>query len=130
MSPVCVTEDMVRQMKAGAIIIDVSIDQGGCFETSEITNHKDPVFSKHGITHYCVPNIASKVPRTASKALSNIINPIILNIGDEGGVNNILRSDLGVRNGVYLFNGISTNRYISEHFHLPHKDLDLLITAF
>ncbi len=130
LSPVCVTEEMVKQMKPGAIIIDVSIDQGGCFETSEVTNHKNPVYSKHGITHYCVPNIASKVPRTASQALSNIINPIILSIGEEGGVNNILRSDAGVRNGVYLFNGISTNRYISEHFHLPHKDIDLLITAF
>ncbi|HAH60357.1 MAG TPA: alanine dehydrogenase [Bacteroidales bacterium] len=130
LSPVCVTEEMVKQMKPGAIIIDVSIDQGGCFETSEVTNHKNPVFSKHGITHYCVPNIASKIPRTASKALSNIINPIIMSIGEEGGVNNILRSDSGVRNGVYLFNGISTNRYISEHFHLPHKDIDLLITAF
>lgn len=130
LSPVYVTEDMVKQMKSGAIIIDVSIDQGGCFETSEVTNHKNPVYSKHGITHYCVPNIASKVPRTASRALSNIINPIILRIGEEGGVSNILRSDAGVRNGVYLFNGISTNRYISEHFHLPHKDIDLLITAF
>lgn len=130
LSPVCVTEDMVKQMKSGAIIIDVSIDQGGCFETSEVTNHKNPVFSKHGITHYCVPNIASRVPRTASRALSNIINTIVMRIGEEGGVNNILRSDAGVRNSVYLFNGISTNRYISEHFHLPHKDIDLLITAF
>jgi len=130
LSPVCVTEEMVRHMKAGAIIIDVSIDQGGCFETSEITNHKNPVFEKFGVTHYCVPNIASKVPRTASKALSNLLAPIMLRIGEEGGVNNILRNNTGVRNGVYLYNGISTNRYISDHFHLPFKDIELLIAAF
>jgi alanine dehydrogenase len=130
LSPVCVTEEMVQQMKGGAIVIDVSIDQGGCFETSEITNHKNPVFVKYGVTHYCVPNIASRVPRTAAHALSNLLAPILLKIGEEGGINNILRTDLGVRNGVYLFNGISTNRYISEHFHLPHKDIDLLISAF
>jgi alanine dehydrogenase len=130
LSPVCVTEAMVQQMKGGAIIIDVSIDQGGCFETSEITNHKNPVFEKYGVTHYCVPNIASRVPRTASRALSNLLAPILLKIGEEGGINNILRTDIGVRNGVYLYNGISTNRYISEYFHLPHKDIDLLIAAF
>ena len=130
LSPVCVTEEMVQRMKGGAIIIDVSIDQGGCFETSVITNHINPVFEKYGVTHYCVPNIASRVPRTAARALSNLLAPILLKIGEEGGINNVLRMDLGVRNGVYLFNGISTNRNISEYFHLPHKDIDLLISAF
>lgn len=130
LSPVCVTEEMVQQMKPGAIVIDVSIDQGGCFETSVLTNHKNPVFQKYGVTHYCVPNIPSRVPRTASLALSNLLAPIMIKVGEEGGINNILRSDSGVRNSVYLFNGISTNRYISEYFHLPHKDLELLITAF
>lgn len=130
LSPVCVTEDMVQKMKQGAVIIDVSIDQGGCFETSLMTDHKNPVYEKHGVTHYCVPNIASKVPRTASLALSNLLVPIILKVGEEGGITNILRTDLGVRNGVYLYNGISTNRYISDHFKLPHKDIDLLLAAF
>ena len=130
LAPICVTEEMVQRMKGGAIIIDVSIDQGGCFETSEITNHKNPVFEKYGITHYCVPNIASRVPRTAARALSNVLAPILLKIGQEGGIDNVLRMDPGVRNGVYLLNGISTNRYISEYFHLPHKDIDLLISAF
>ena len=129
-SPVCVTEEMVMKMKAGAVIIDVSIDQGGCFETSLMTDHKNPVFEKHGITHYCVPNIASKVPRTASIALSNLLVPIIIKIGEEGGITNILRTDTGIRNGVYLYNGISTNRYISDHFKLPHKDIELLLAAF
>lgn len=130
LSPVCVTEEMVIKMKTGSVIIDVSIDQGGCFETSLMTDHKNPVFEKHGVTHYCVPNIASKVPRTASLALSNLLVPVILKVGEEGGINNILRSDQGVRNGVYLYNGISTNRYISDHFKLPHKDIDLLLAAF
>lgn len=129
-SPVCVSEEMVMKMKAGAIIIDVSIDQGGCFETSLMTDHKNPVFEKHGVTHYCVPNIPSKVPRTASLALSNLIVPMIQRVGEEGGINNILRTDQGIRNGVYLYNGISTNRYISDHFKLPHKDIELLLAAF
>jgi alanine dehydrogenase len=129
-SPVCVSEDMVMRMKTGAVIIDVSIDQGGCFETSLMTDHKNPVYEKHGVTHYCVPNIASKVPRTASLALSNLLAPIILRVGEEGGITNILRSSQGIRNGVYLYNGISTNRYISDHFKLPHKDIELLLAAF
>lgn len=129
-SPVCVSEDMVMKMKSGAVIIDVSIDQGGCFETSLMTDHKNPVFQKHDVTHYCVPNIASKVPRTASLALSNLLVPMIQRVGEEGGITNILRSDQGIRNGVYLYNGISTNRYISDHFKLPHKDIELLLAAF
>lgn len=129
-TPICVSEDMVMKMKQGAVIIDVSIDQGGCFETSLITDHQNPVFEKHGVIHYCVPNIASKVPKTASLALSNLIVPVILKVGEEGGINNILRTDLGIRNGVYLYNGISTNRYISDHFKLPHKDIELLLAAF
>ncbi len=129
-SPVCVSEEMVMGMKQGSVIIDVSIDQGGCFETSLMTDHKNPVFAKHGVIHYCVPNIASKVPRTASLALSNLIVPIIQRVGEEGGITNILRVDQGIRNGVYLYNGISTNRYISDHFKLPHKDIELLLAAF
>jgi len=129
-SPVCVTEEMVMKMNAGAVIIDVSIDQGGCFETSIMTDHKNPVYEKHGVTHYCVPNIPSKVPRTASLALSNLIVPVLLRIGEEGGITNILRADHGIRNGVYLYNGISTNRYLSDHFNLPHKDIELLLAAY
>lgn len=129
-SPVCVSEDMVMKMKPGAVIIDVSIDQGGCFETSIMTDHKNPVFDKHGVTHYCVPNIASKVPRTASLALSNLLVPVLLKIGEEGGITNMLRNDNGIRNGVYLYNGISTNRYLSEHFTLTHKDIELLLAGY
>lgn len=129
-TPCLITEDMVNQMKDGAIIIDVSIDQGGCCETSHPTTHKNPVYKVHGITHYCVPNIASRVPHTASQALNNIFVPIILDIGTEGGIDNFLKTDHGVRQGVYLYNGISTNSFISRYFNLPFQDIDLLMAAF
>jgi len=129
MAPILITEDMVRQMNEGSVIIDVSIDQGGCVETSKVTNHKDPVFIKHGVTHYCVPNIASKVPHTASYALSNFLTPILLKAGDEGGFETFLRLDPGARNGVYLLNGTLTKPYIGEYFTLPYQDIDLLMAA-
>ncbi len=129
-TPCLVTEDMVSQMKEGAIIIDISIDQGGCFETSHPTTHKNPVYKVHGITHYCVPNIPSRVPHTASQALNNIFVPIILDIGTEGGIDNFLKTDHGVRQGVYLYNGVSTNSFISRYFNLPFQDIDLLMATF
>ena len=128
-TPCFVTEEMVSEMKVGSVIIDVSIDQGGCFETSEVTNHTKPVFRKHGVIHYCVPNIASRVSRTASYALSTIFAPILINIGEEGGVENMLRRDAGVRNGVYLYNGTLTNQVLGEMFKLPYKDINLLMAA-
>lgn len=129
-TPCIVNEDMIKQMKEGAVIIDVSIDQGGCFETSRLTDHKNPVYKMHGVTHYCVPNIASKVPHTASYALSNFLTPILLKIGEQGGIDSVLRSDFGVRQGVYLFNGVSTNKFLSDTFHLPFQDINLLMAAF
>ncbi len=129
-TPVVVTEEMVSQMKKGSVIVDVSIDQGGCFETSAITTHSDPVFKKYGVTHYCVPNIASRVSNTASYAFSNFFAPVLLNIGEEGGTENMLKRDPGVRQGVYLFNGTVTNQYIGEFFRFPYQDIDLLMAAF
>lgn len=129
-TPLVVSEEMVSEMKAGSVIVDVSIDQGGCFETSQVTNHSNPVFRKHGVIHYCVPNIASRVSRTASYALSTIFAPILLNIGDEGGVESMLKHNSGVRNGVYIYNGTLTNRYLGEIFKLPYKHIDLLMAAF
>ncbi len=128
-SPCVVSEEMVSKMKANSIIIDVSIDQGGCFETSHVTNHTKPVFRKHDVVHYCVPNIASRVARTASYALTNIFTPILLDIGEAGGVKNMLWEKSGVRCGVYMYNGHITNQYISSTFKLPFKDLDLLVAA-
>ena len=129
-APVIVTEEMVRQMKPGAVIIDVSIDQGGCIETSRITTHQNPVFKKYDIIHYCVPNIASQSPHTASYALSNFFTPVMLSIGEAGGVDNLVRTDRGLCKGVYLFKGIVTSISVSEHFDLPFQDIDLLLAAF
>lgn len=128
-TPCIVTEEMVKQMKQGSVIIDVSIDQGGCVETSVVTSHCNPVFVKHGVTHYCVPNISSKVPQTASYALSNCFAPIILNISEAGGIESMLKSDFGVRQGVYIFNGTVTNKYIAETYQLPFQDIELLMLA-
>lgn len=127
-SPCVVTEQMVSDMKAGSVIVDVSIDQGGCFETSRVTNHAEPVFRKHGVTHYCVPNIASRVSRTASYALSSIFAPSLLKIGEEGGIEKLLKKDLKIRNGVYIYKGILTNKYLGETFKIPYKSLELLIS--
>lgn len=128
-TPLVVTENMVSEMKVGSVIIDVSIDQGGCFETSRVTNHTSPVFRKHGVIHYCVPNIASRVSRTASYALSTIFAPTLINMGEEGGLTNLIRQSVGVRNGVYIYNGILTNKYLGDLFNLPSKDIDLLVAA-
>ncbi len=129
-APIVVTEEMVKNMKQGSVIVDVSIDQGGCIETSTVTTHTDPVFSRGGVTHYCVPNIASRVPKTASYAFSNFFAPVLLTIGEEGGIENMLKRDPGVRHGVYLYNGTLTNQYIGEFFRLPYQDIDLLMAAF
>ncbi len=128
-APVVVTEGMVGEMKTGSVIIDVSIDQGGVFETSKVTNHTNPVFRKHGVIHYCVPNIPSRVARTASYAFSNIFAQILLNMGEEGGFDSIVRRDAGLRNGIYIYNGILTSQYLGETFNLPFKDINLLMAA-
>jgi alanine dehydrogenase len=125
-----VAEDLVKNMKEGAVIIDLNISQGGCFETSQLTDLKDPVFRKHGVIHYCVPNIPSLVARTASISLSNILIPKLLTISESGGVDNYIKISRGFRKGVYLFHGILTNHDIGHHFNLPVKDIELLMAAF
>ncbi|MFM7729786.1 MAG: alanine dehydrogenase, partial [Flavobacteriales bacterium] len=129
-TPVVVTEEMVSNMKYGSVIVDIAIDQGGCFETSHVTNHDKPTFKEHGVIHYCVPNVASRVSRTASYALSNIFAPILLTIGDEGGIANLAKNKEGFRNGVYMYNGTHTNENIAQLFDLPWKDLRLLLAVF
>jgi alanine dehydrogenase len=129
-SPCLIIGEMIKNMKDGAIIIDVSIDQGGCFETSRPTTHSNPVFKEHGVTHYCVPNIASRVPHTASQALNNIFVPVILDVCSEGGIESLIKKDYGVRQGVYLFNGTITNLAVSRTFKLPFQDIELLVAAF
>ncbi len=129
-TPTVVTEAMVQEMKEGSVVVDVCADQGGCFETSVATNHTHPTFVKHGVVHYCVPNIASRVSKTASMALSNIFTPLLLNIGKHGGCSSLIKDDPGFRHGVYLYNGTLTNESLGEVFNLPYKDIDLLFAAF
>ena len=126
-APIVVTEEMVESMKKGSIIIDVSIDMGGCFETSEVTTHKNPTFVKHDVIHYCVPNIPARYSRTASVSISNIFTPYLLKIADDGGIENSLRFDKGLKNGLYFYHGILTNKSVGEWFDLKHSDINLLI---
>ncbi len=126
-TPVFVNENMVEQMKDGAVIIDVSIDSGGCFETSEVTTHSHPTLIKHGVIHYCVPNIPSRYSRTASVSISNIFTPYLLNIGEQGGLENAARFDKSLQKGMYFYHGILTNKTISDWFNLPLTDINLLI---
>ena len=127
--PFMVPEDMISQMAAGSILIDVSIDQGGCFETSELTSHHQPVFRKYDVVHYCVPNIASRVPRTATNALSNIFTPILQEISQQGGINETLFTNEHFRSGVYIYKGSLTNAAIAKKFNLRYKELGLLIAV-
>ncbi|MBL4939803.1 MAG: alanine dehydrogenase [Lutibacter sp.] len=125
-SPVIVTEEMVGEMKDGAVIVDVSIDRGGCFDTSEITTHKKPTFVKHGVIHYCVPNIPSRYSRTASVSISNIFTPYLLSIAEEGGFENAARLDKSLQKGMYFYHGILTNKTVADWFNLPFRDINLL----
>ena len=129
-SPIIVSEEMVQKMPEGSVIVDVSIDQGGCFETSRVTTHANPTYKLHGVIHYCVPNIPSRAARTASYALSNIFAPVIIELGDGGGIDHCIRKILSVRSGIYLYKGMLTNQYLAEEFGLPYKDLDLLLAAY
>ncbi len=124
-----VTEDQVAQMKQGSILIDLSMGQGGCFETSICTDFAHPVFIKHNVIHYCVPNVASHVARTATIALSNIFTPILMQLAENGNVNKMIKDDPGFRNGLYIYRGILTNHYIGETFSIPSKDIGLLMAA-
>ena len=126
-SPVVVSSTMVEHMKKGAVIIDVSIDTGGCFETSEITSHNKPTRNKFDVIHYGVPNIPSRYPKTASVSISNIFTPYLLKIGEDGGLENSLRFDKGLRNGLYMYHGILTNKSVGEWFDLQYSDINFLI---
>ncbi len=125
-APIYVNDQMVQNMKDGSVIVDVSIDRGGCFETSEITTHKNPTFSKYGVIHYCVPNIPSKYARTASLSISNIFTPYLLNIAEEGGFENAARLDKSLQKGMYFYHGILTNKTVADWFGLPFRDINLL----
>jgi alanine dehydrogenase len=128
-TPVVVTEEMVSSMRPGSVVIDVSIDRGGCFETSEITTHESPVYLKYGVIHYCVPNIPSGFARTASQAISNVLMPLLLEAGEDGGFEHMVWHQIHLRSGIYMFKGALTNFYLSERFNLKYTDLNLLIAS-
>ncbi|MGN6493523.1 MAG: alanine dehydrogenase [Agriterribacter sp.] len=128
-TPIVATEEMVSIMRPGSVILDVCIDRGGCFETSEITSHESPVFIKHGVIHYCVPNIPSGFARTASQAIRHVLMPLLLEIGDEGGLEKLVWHKFNIRSGIYLFKGALTNIYLSQRFNLKYTDLNLLIAS-
>lgn len=128
-APVVVTEEMVSKMKKGSVIVDISIDQGGCIETSEITTHDSPTFDKHGVIHYCVPNISSRVSRTASIAFSNILITLLLRMGKSVNVAQMLFNNEGIRHGIYMYKGKLTNEYLSKRFGIKYTDLNLILTS-
>lgn len=125
--PIIVTEHMVEHMKKAAVIVDVSIDTGGCFETSEVTTHEKPTFIKHNVIHYCVPNIPSRYSKTASLSISNILTPYLLQIAEDGGIESSIRCNNGLKHGVYSYHGILTNKSIAEWFGIPHSDINLIV---
>lgn len=128
-TPVIVTEEMVQNMRPGSVIIDVSIDRGGCFETSEITTHEKPIMIKHGVIHYCVPNIPSGFARTASQAINNVLMPLLIEVADEGGFDEMVWHNFNLRNGIYLYKGHLTDFYLSQRHNLKYTDLNLLIAS-
>ncbi|MBS1585744.1 MAG: alanine dehydrogenase [Bacteroidetes bacterium] len=129
LTPVVVSDEMVSHMKAGSVIVDVSIDRGGCFATSHVTTHENPIFKKYDVIHYCVPNIASSVSRTASRSISNVMMPILQQCADMGGMEGLIQGKPGIRNGVYMYKGCVTNAPIARRFNLKYTDLDLLLAS-
>jgi alanine dehydrogenase len=128
-APMVVSEPMVAGMKKGTVIVDVTIDRGGCFESSRITSHERPTYVEMNVIHYCVPNMPSRVSQTASKALSNIMAPLLLEFAADGGVEDSIKQNRLARSGVYMFNGNLTHSALALDSKLPFKDLDLLLAT-
>lgn len=129
LSPCVVTAEMVGRMRSNSVIVDVSIDQGGCFETSRMTTHKEPTFRHNEVLHYCVPNIPSRVANTASAALSNIFLPFLLQTGTIGGIEEMIYANRWFMKGIYAHNGTLTNQHIARKHNMRYKDLTLLLAA-
>jgi len=127
---IIISKEMISSIKKGSIIIDLNTDSASCFASSKITHFGSPVFENNGILHYCVPNIASKSPRTASVALSNSIFPILQKISYEKNTHNIIRNIAEIRNGTFIYEGILTNERLAKKFKLDYSDIDLLTAIF
>lgn len=128
-SPIVVTEEMVARMRDGSVIVDTMMDQGGCIDTSQPTTHSDPVFRKHGVIHYGVPNMPSNAARTATYALTNVLVPYVIKIGEAASVNEALWMDVGLRNGTYVYRKHLTKKSLASMFGIPHRDIELLIAS-
>jgi alanine dehydrogenase len=128
--PMVVSEEMIKKMRPGSVVIDVSIDNGGCFETSRITTHQKPTFVLHDVIHYCVPNIPSAVSRTASNAISNIIMPLVLACNETaGGAEFMVQNKPGLLAATYAFKGKLTSKVLAKKFDLKYTDLNLILTT-
>ncbi len=125
--PILITEDMVKMMKPGSVIIDIAIDQGGCVETSRPTTHTDPAYKMYDVTHYCVPNIASSVSRTCSYAINNNLKPYLAEVANLG-IAGAARVDDGLKKGIYFYDGVCTQPGICEVFDLKHESINELIS--
>ncbi len=128
-SPVVVTEQLVKEMRGGAVIVDAVIDQGGCVETSRVTTHSEPTFIEHGVTHYCVPNIPSNAARTSTLALSNVLVPYLLQFGESPNVNDALWRFSALRSGAYVYRRHLTKKALAAMLSLPHRDIELLVAS-
>ena len=124
-----VSEQVVRSMKPGSVIIDVSIDQGACFATSRHTSHTNPIYVKHGVTHYCVPNIPSAVAKTASFALTNTLLPFLLKLTEHETIADILWKSHSLRKGTYVYKGYVTKKVLAELTDFPFREIDMLLAA-
>lgn len=128
-SPVLVTEEMVASMRPGSVIVDSVMDQGGCIETSRATTHSEPTFTLHEVIHYCVPNMPSNAARTATYALTNVLVPYLLRIGEAGSINEALWRNEGLRSGTYVYRRHLTKKSLAAMFGIPHRDIELLIAS-
>jgi alanine dehydrogenase len=120
-TPILITEEHLKLMKKGALVIDASIDHGGCVATSRPTTHSDPVFIKDGILHYCVPNIPAVVARTASRAMNNIVLPFVLSISRDG-IKETCRINRILASGIYVHDGKCTNKGVADLFDLDYYE--------
>jgi alanine dehydrogenase len=128
-SPILVTEEMVATMRHGAVIVDAVIDQGGCIETSRPTTFSEPTFRAHEVVHYCVPNIPSNAARTATVALTNVLVPYLLYLGEAPSLSDALWKNAALRNGTYVYRKHLTKKSLAGMFGMPHRDIELLIAS-
>ncbi len=125
-APKLVTRDMLKGMKDGSVIVDVAVDQGGCFETTRATTHSDPVYTVNGVVHYCVANMPGAVPRTSTMALTNVTLPFALKIANQG-VRAAVGADPHLKRGVNTYGGHITCQPVAESQGRPYTDLDELL---